>query len=57
MLTPPVPATREAVEAIAEADLILIGPGGFLHQPAADPAARRDGPGAAPHPGADGVYR
>ncbi|HHG8774568.1 TPA: uridine diphosphate-N-acetylglucosamine-binding protein YvcK [Raoultella planticola] len=29
MLTPPVPATREAVEAIAEADLILIGPGSF----------------------------
>ena len=27
MLSPPVPATREAVEAIAEADLILIGPG------------------------------
>ena len=29
MLTPPVPATREAVEAIAEADLILSGPGSF----------------------------
>jgi uncharacterized cofD-like protein len=29
MLTPPVPATREAVAAIAEADLILIGPGSF----------------------------
>ena len=29
MLAPPVPATREAVEAIAEADLILIGPGSF----------------------------
>ncbi|WP_260766179.1 uridine diphosphate-N-acetylglucosamine-binding protein YvcK [Klebsiella aerogenes] len=29
MLSPPVPATREAVEAIAEADLILIGPGSF----------------------------
>lgn len=29
MLTPPVPATREAVEAIAEADLILIGPAVF----------------------------
>ncbi len=29
MLTPPVPATPQAVEAIAEADLILIGPGSF----------------------------
>lgn len=29
ILSPPVPATREAVEAIAEADLILIGPGSF----------------------------
>lgn len=29
MLSPPVPATREALEAIAEADLILIGPGSF----------------------------
>ncbi|WP_434643047.1 uridine diphosphate-N-acetylglucosamine-binding protein YvcK [Klebsiella sp. I138] len=29
MLSPPVPTTREAVEAIAEADLILIGPGSF----------------------------
>lgn len=29
MLTPQVSATREAVEAIAEADLILIGPGSF----------------------------
>ena len=29
MLSQPVPATREAVEAIAEADLILIGPGSF----------------------------
>ena len=29
MLSPPVPATREAAEAIAEADLILIGPGSF----------------------------
>ncbi|XTZ37161.1 uridine diphosphate-N-acetylglucosamine-binding protein YvcK [Salmonella enterica] len=29
MLSPKVPATREAVEAIAEADLILIGPGSF----------------------------
>ncbi len=29
MLSPSVPATREAVEAIAEADLILIGPGSF----------------------------
>ena len=29
MLSHPVPATREAVEAIAEADLILIGPGSF----------------------------
>lgn len=29
MLSPPVPATREAVEAIAEADLILIGSGSF----------------------------
>ncbi|MNP29131.1 Gluconeogenesis factor [compost metagenome] len=30
MLSPPVHATREAVEAIAQADLILIGPGSFL---------------------------
>jgi uncharacterized cofD-like protein len=29
MLTPSVPATREAIQAIAEADLILIGPGSF----------------------------
>ncbi len=29
MLFPSVPATREAIEAIAEADLILIGPGSF----------------------------
>ncbi len=29
MLFPPVPTTREAIEAIAEADLILIGPGSF----------------------------
>ncbi|MDV5355804.1 uridine diphosphate-N-acetylglucosamine-binding protein YvcK [Kosakonia sp. SMBL-WEM22] len=29
MLSPKVPATREAVQAIAEADLILIGPGSF----------------------------
>jgi len=29
MLYPPAPATREAVDAIAEADLILIGPGSF----------------------------
>lgn len=29
MLYPTVPATREAVEAISEADLILIGPGSF----------------------------
>ena len=29
MLYPTVPATREAVEAIGEADLILIGPGSF----------------------------
>lgn len=29
MLTSPVPATREAIEAVAEADLILIGPGSF----------------------------
>ena len=29
MLSPKVPTTREAVEAIAEADLILIGPGSF----------------------------
>ena len=29
MLSPAVPATREAVQAIAEADLILIGPGSF----------------------------
>ena len=29
MLSPPVPTTREALEAIAEADLILIGPGSF----------------------------
>jgi uncharacterized cofD-like protein len=29
MLTPSVPTTREAVQAIAEADLILIGPGSF----------------------------
>jgi uncharacterized cofD-like protein len=27
---PAVPATREAVEAIGEADLILIGPGSFI---------------------------
>ncbi|TQI79549.1 putative cofD-like protein [Serratia fonticola] len=30
MLSPPVHATREAVEAIAQAELILIGPGSFL---------------------------
>lgn len=30
LLSPPVQATREAVEAIAQADLILIGPGSFL---------------------------
>ncbi|MFC0229477.1 uridine diphosphate-N-acetylglucosamine-binding protein YvcK [Serratia aquatilis] len=30
MLSPPVNATREAIEAIAQADLILIGPGSFL---------------------------
>ncbi|PVZ87050.1 hypothetical protein C9426_13000 [Serratia sp. S1B] len=30
LLSPPVHATREAVEAIAQADLILIGPGSFL---------------------------
>lgn len=29
MIYPSVPATREAIEAIAEADLILIGPGSF----------------------------
>lgn len=29
LLTPNVPATREAVHAISEADLIIIGPGGF----------------------------
>ncbi|WP_262157173.1 2-phospho-L-lactate transferase CofD family protein, partial [Escherichia coli] len=29
MLTPNVPATREAVQAINDADLILIGPGSF----------------------------
>lgn len=29
MLSPPVPTTREAIEAIGEADLILIGPGSF----------------------------
>ncbi|HEY4469162.1 MAG TPA: uridine diphosphate-N-acetylglucosamine-binding protein YvcK [Klebsiella sp.] len=29
MLSPPVPTTREAIEAIADADLILIGPGSF----------------------------
>ncbi len=29
MLSPKVPTTREAVQAIAEADLILIGPGSF----------------------------
>ncbi|MFT7949407.1 2-phospho-L-lactate transferase CofD family protein, partial [Salmonella enterica subsp. enterica serovar Enteritidis] len=29
MIYPSVPATREAVEAIGEADLILIGPGSF----------------------------
>lgn len=29
MLSPKVPTTREAIEAIAEADLILIGPGSF----------------------------
>ncbi|WP_205415122.1 2-phospho-L-lactate transferase CofD family protein, partial [Serratia marcescens] len=29
MLSPKVPATREAIETIAEADLILIGPGSF----------------------------
>jgi uncharacterized cofD-like protein len=29
MTYPSVPATREAVEAIGEADLILIGPGSF----------------------------
>lgn len=29
MLSPPVPTTREAVQAIAQADLILIGPGSF----------------------------
>lgn len=29
MLTPNVPATREAVHAISEADLIIIGPGSF----------------------------
>ncbi|WP_434667682.1 uridine diphosphate-N-acetylglucosamine-binding protein YvcK [Klebsiella sp. B345] len=29
MLFPPVPTTREAVQAIAQADLILIGPGSF----------------------------
>lgn len=56
MLSPPVPATREAVEAIAEADLILIGQE-LLHQPAAHFTARRNGPGAAADPGAHGVYR
>ncbi|KAA9000586.1 uridine diphosphate-N-acetylglucosamine-binding protein YvcK [Affinibrenneria salicis] len=30
LLVPPVSATREALDAIAEADLILIGPGSFL---------------------------
>ncbi|KFX21220.1 uridine diphosphate-N-acetylglucosamine-binding protein YvcK [Pectobacterium betavasculorum] len=30
MLYPTVPATREAIDAIAQADLILIGPGSFL---------------------------
>ncbi|MTH47703.1 uridine diphosphate-N-acetylglucosamine-binding protein YvcK [Intestinirhabdus alba] len=29
LLSPPVPATREAVQAVGEADLILIGPGSF----------------------------
>ncbi|VEA72429.1 Uncharacterised protein family UPF0052 [Serratia rubidaea] len=30
MLSPHVNATREALDAIAQADLILIGPGSFL---------------------------
>ena len=30
MLSPPVSATREALDAIAQADVILIGPGSFL---------------------------
>ena len=30
MLSPPVSATREALDAIAQADMILIGPGSFL---------------------------
>ncbi len=57
MLSPPVPATREAVEAIAEADLILIGPGSFYTSLLPIFTARRNGPGAAADPGAHGVYR
>jgi uncharacterized cofD-like protein len=57
MLSPKVPTTREAVEAIAEADLILIGTRQFLHQPDADSVARRNGAGITSHTGSDGLYR
>lgn len=57
MLTPPVPATRRGGGGYRRSRFDPHWAGQFLHQPAADPVARRDGPGVAPHPGADGFYR
>lgn len=57
LLTPNVPATREAAHAISEADLIIIGPRQFLHQPDANSAAEGNRTGITPHASADGLYR
>ena len=57
MLFPKVHATREAVQAIAEADLTFNWSGEFLYQPAAFTAAGRPFSGVAPHPRARGLYR
>ncbi|STL38161.1 transferase with NAD(P)-binding Rossmann-fold domain; UPF0052 family [Escherichia coli] len=57
LLTPNVPATREAVHAINEADLIIIGPGSFYTSLMPILLAEGNRPGITPHASADGLYR
>ncbi len=47
----------EALRAIAEADLITLGPGSSVHQPDSEPAGGRDSAGHRAIAGAEGVFR
>lgn len=55
-LHPQVTATPEAIAAIVQADLLLIGPGSFMMQPAASAVVTRDSLGNPAKPGATALY-